>query len=214
MERIRQHTLASHQDSKSIEGIHDSNNIAEICLKPHEENETTEAEGENPRLIMVKEMATIRTLQQKSRLRKSDSQALDISPAESTAMSPTESQQAWSHYLTKNDSIVTEIFGGQLQSSIECQTCHHKSFCFDPFLDLSLPLGAGSSKCTVENCLEAFTGPSFLLFLSQTLTVAPEFLEGENAYFCEKCNKKQTCVKRFNISKCPRILVILLPFPF
>jgi hypothetical protein len=153
---------------KPTGGIQTSNNVT--LETPHKPQETemveTPAEGENPKLIIVKEMATIRTLQQKSRLRKSDSlQNLDNSPAESesTKPSPSESQQAWRHYLAKNDSIITEVFGGQLQSSIECLTCHHKSFCFDPFLDLSLPLGTGLSKCTVESCLESFSG-SFLIF--------------------------------------------------
>lgn len=174
VERIRQHTLTSQHDSKQnqVEVIKDSNTTIETPLKIYEDNETAEVEEQkNPKLILVKDMATIRTLQLKSKLRKSDSlQTLDHSSTDLTVNSPPESQQAWRLYLTKNDSIVTEIFGGQLQSSIECLTCHHQSFCFDPFLDLSLPLGAGSSKCTVENCLESFTGLSCNFFPSHTLS--------------------------------------------
>lgn len=33
---------------------------------------------------------------------------------------------AWRSYLKSNDSIITDIFGGQLQSTIECLTCHHR----------------------------------------------------------------------------------------
>ena len=83
-----------------------------------------------------------------------------------------ESDKAWENYLQRNNSIITDLFGGQLQSSIECLTCHHRSLCFDPFLDLSVPIvssvsGAGSikerlsresSKCTLSACLEEFAG--------------------------------------------------------
>ena len=37
-----------------------------------------------------------------------------------------EADVAWSKYLKMNDSVVTDIFAGQLQSTIECLTCHHK----------------------------------------------------------------------------------------
>lgn len=84
-----------------------------------------------------------------------------------------ESEKAWTAYLAKNDSIITDIFGGQLQSSIECLTCHHRSLCFDPFLDLSIPIvssgqeGSDSRwrgrdrepvKCSLHACLEEFSG--------------------------------------------------------
>ena len=37
-----------------------------------------------------------------------------------------ESRKAWNQYLKMNDSIITDIFGGQLQSTITCLTCHNK----------------------------------------------------------------------------------------
>ena len=33
---------------------------------------------------------------------------------------------AWSKYLKLNDSVITDLFAGQLQSTIECATCHHR----------------------------------------------------------------------------------------
>ena len=36
-------------------------------------------------------------------------------------------------------SIITDLFCGQLQSTVSCSTCGHVSYCFDPFCDLSLP---------------------------------------------------------------------------
>ena len=83
---------------------------------------------------------------------------------------------AWQQYLDFNDSIVTDIFAGQLQSTIECLTCANKSYCYDPFLDLSIPIKVdqhtngskgilknfrfGSSgvsgKCSLEECIDMF----------------------------------------------------------
>ena len=97
-----------------------------------------------------------------------------------TVVDPTaEAAKAWHSYLRKNDSVITDLFAGQMQSVIECQTCHHRSMCFDPFLDLSLPLpkaaeaaapvggrlsfrrvqgASADTKCTLEECLSKFTG--------------------------------------------------------
>eukprot|EP01031_Cornospumella_fuschlensis_P027371 gene27371-33060_t len=57
--------------------------------------------------------------------------------------------------------------------------------------------GAGSGdagRCTLEKCLAKFT--------------AEELLEGENAYYCEKCKKKQVGRKQLMIYKYPKVLVI------
>ena len=129
-------------------------------------------------------VATVRSLQQrgKGRVVDGDSQAVLRSPrpapGETCCMTQThvetaakESVRAWKAYLRSNDSIITDIFGGQLQSSVECLTCHHRSLCFDPFLDLSIPIVGGESggggaerrgrepaKCTLQACMEEFSG--------------------------------------------------------
>lgn len=101
-------------------------------------------------------------------------------PAAITAPPPTphsESATAWKRYLKLNDSVITDIFAGQLQSTIECLTCHHRSSTYDPFLDLAVPIHketesggtrgfmsamknvAGvDNKSTLEKCLIKFTG--------------------------------------------------------
>ena len=110
-----------------------------------------------------------------------------------------------------------------------------RSFAFDPFLDLSVPIptntspaleesespdsrsGATTSKwrkklnaatgrrsgnpeypksCSLEDCIAKFT--------------ADEILEGDNMYTCEKCKKRQRCVRKLSIYKCPEILVDVL----
>jgi hypothetical protein len=35
-------------------------------------------------------------------------------------------QQAWESHLNANDSIITDLFAGQLQSTIQCLQCNHR----------------------------------------------------------------------------------------
>ncbi|KAJ8972102.1 hypothetical protein NQ314_000328 [Rhamnusium bicolor] len=48
--------------------------------------------------------------------------------------------EAWQQHLTRDHSIITDLFYGQLKSKVTCQTCGHESVRFDPFNLLSLPL--------------------------------------------------------------------------
>jgi hypothetical protein len=50
----------------------------------------------------------------------------NVPGADPTALAAREARIAWDKYLKLNDSIVTDIFAGQLQSTIECLTCHHR----------------------------------------------------------------------------------------
>jgi hypothetical protein len=164
------------------------------------------------------DMATFRHLQQMSLGRGHHPDAM----SEKLEQVIKESSLSWNNYLKKNDSIITDIFGGQLQSTIECLTCHHRSHCFDPFLDLSVPIEVHPSStsaavpdkhtalrnklggrkhvrepssCSLEDCFASYS--------------ATEMLEGDNAYNCEKCKSKQKSSKRLAIFKYPQILVSL-----
>jgi hypothetical protein len=44
-------------------------------------------------------------------------------PVEGEKVAVAESKKAWQSYLNLNDSVVTDVFAGQLQSTIECLTC-------------------------------------------------------------------------------------------
>eukprot|EP00960_Hanusia_phi_P034107 750859-Hanusia_phi.AAC.1 len=62
----------------------------------------------------------------------------------------------WENYLARNNSHITDIFCGQLRSRVVCATCKkvrgwrsgkstaevdgQESNCYDPFMDLSLPI--------------------------------------------------------------------------
>ncbi|CAN0035997.1 unnamed protein product, partial [Hapterophycus canaliculatus] len=57
-----------------------------------------------------------------------------------------QADRAWALHLTRNDSEITSMFCGQLQSRISCLSCGNVSFCFDPFFDLSVPLPNTSNR--------------------------------------------------------------------
>eukprot|EP00762_Andalucia_godoyi_P006760 ANDGO_00954.mRNA.1 putative ubiquitin carboxyl-terminal hydrolase 16 len=108
-------------------------------------------------------------------------------------------------------SIVRDVFGGKLLSSVTCCNCQHASHTVDDFLDISLSIpsssGAGRSKSwfsfsssssvTLQSCLDSF--------------FAMDTLEGKNAYKCEKCKSPQKALKRFSLlAPLPNILMIHL----
>ncbi|WAR02243.1 UBP32-like protein [Mya arenaria] len=52
----------------------------------------------------------------------------------------TVAQEAWENHLLRNQSVIVDLFHGQLKSQVRCQACGHVSVRFDPFNYLSLPL--------------------------------------------------------------------------
>lgn len=48
--------------------------------------------------------------------------------------------KAWSVYKQRNDSIIVDLFQGQLKSHLKCPNCHSDTVVFDPFVSLSLPV--------------------------------------------------------------------------
>ncbi len=63
--------------------------------------------------------------------------------------------KAWQGYMKLNDSVVTDLFGGMLQSTLECQTCKNKSHSFEPFLDISISIPRAESKTLLQKTLHA-----------------------------------------------------------
>lgn len=84
----------------------------------------------------------------------------DPVPVTTTTAVPTpldcaaQADKSWQDYVRKNDSIITDIFAGQLQSTVECLFCNHKSYTFDPFLDLSVPVPSASKRIDHTTGLE------------------------------------------------------------
>ncbi|CAI2348330.1 unnamed protein product [Caenorhabditis sp. 36 PRJEB53466] len=49
--------------------------------------------------------------------------------------------RSWKEYEEQNDSLVTQLFTGQLRSRLICRSCQGSSSVFEPFTSLSLPIG-------------------------------------------------------------------------
>ncbi|CDS39749.1 ubiquitin specific protease 41 [Echinococcus multilocularis] len=99
----------------------------------------------------------------------------------------------WQRYKRIDDSIIADLFLGQLMSTLECMSCGHKSTTFDPFWDLSLPIPRGS-EVDIHNCFDLFT--------------SNEILDGAEQPTCSGCKRRQPCRKSFSIQRFPKILVI------
>jgi len=94
---------------------------------------------------------------------------------------------------TQQKNTIKKHFGGVFANQIIGKDCPHTSTRKEPFLALNLQV---KNKRTLQQCLESF--------------VNGEMLQGSNAYFCEKCDKKITALKRTCIKKLPRHLICVL----
>ncbi|XP_048582551.1 ubiquitin carboxyl-terminal hydrolase 32-like isoform X2 [Nematostella vectensis] len=54
-------------------------------------------------------------------------------------------QEAWDNHIKRNQSIIVDLFQGQLKSQVRCVECGYVSARFDPFTFLSLPLPMDNS---------------------------------------------------------------------
>ncbi|KAL1117737.1 hypothetical protein AAG570_004052 [Ranatra chinensis] len=106
-------------------------------------------------------------------------------------------------------SIVTSIFGGTLQSEVQCLNCGTESKKLDPFLDLSLDIpdscisqrksketGENIPPCNILDCLTSF--------------IEVEELAETELYHCNHCKSKQRSTKRFWIRRLPNVLCLHL----
>ncbi|XP_050077231.1 ubiquitin carboxyl-terminal hydrolase 3-like [Anopheles maculipalpis] len=122
-----------------------------------------------------------------------------------------------SHLQAKGrNSIVTNVFGGVLQSEVRCLICGMESKKHDPFLDLSLDIpekfyskehvadggasggvdaaNGGAPVCDISDCLSSFT--------------EVEELAETELYYCNSCKCKQKSTKRFWIRRLPNVLCL------
>jgi len=94
---------------------------------------------------------------------------------------------------TKKEKTIKKHFGGIYANQLLCKDCPHSRGLEEPFLAVNLQV---KNKKSLEKCLENF--------------VEGEMLQGDNAYNCEKCDKKVTTLKRVCIKRLPRYLIFVL----
>lgn len=54
-------------------------------------------------------------------------------------------EDTWKMHLLRNDSVITDLFVGLYESTLECPECKNVSITFDPYNDLTLPLPVEST---------------------------------------------------------------------
>ena len=99
----------------------------------------------------------------------------------------------------KDDSIMTDLFEGQLMSCVTCLSCGFKSATFDNFMDLSIEIPRKAIKylgsISLQDCLKTF-------FSKETMR--------DCGYKCSKCKKEVSIEKEMSIYRLPRLLTIHL----
>lgn len=131
----------------------------------------------------------------------------------------------WSRHVAMNSSFVAHTFCGQFMNEVECLCCQHRTLCFDPFYDLSLPIPKEPS--TISTILQRThirndvsynkntefdhrLGSSFTLEDCLSCFTKKEVLDGVNKIHCERCKTAQRSTRRLMIARFPRVLVIHL----
>ncbi|WAQ98006.1 UBP3-like protein [Mya arenaria] len=104
--------------------------------------------------------------------------------------------------------IVSAIFGGLLQSEVNCLICGVESKKHDPFLDLSLDIPVQYHNVKTTKGKENMDLP--VCHLSECLThfTEVEELEETELYMCTGCKKKQRSTKKFWIRRLPNVLCL------
>lgn len=120
----------------------------------------------------------------------SDIQTVPIKPYSSLEDLST-SEKAWIDYLKGMESYISNLFYGQIKSTVKCVRCRMESATYESFSNLSLELPQNANRCHLNNCLEMY-------------------FNGENirGWSCPQCKSNQEAIKKLAISRLPSILVI------
>ena len=94
---------------------------------------------------------------------------------------------------TSQARLVKDMFKLTLANEIICKDCPHRSETKEEAISVILSV---KNKKSIYESLNAY--------------VQSDTLEGENAYYCERCDKKVAAYKRQNIKTLPNVLIIIL----
>lgn len=100
---------------------------------------------------------------------------------------------------TKQADLISNLYEGKMIDYVKCLECETEKSREDTFLDIPLPVkpfGSNVAYESIEEGLKAF--------------VQPETLDGNNQYYCEKCDKKCDAHKGLKFKKFPYILTLHL----
>jgi ubiquitin carboxyl-terminal hydrolase 9/24 len=93
----------------------------------------------------------------------------------------------------KEEKVIKNLFQGVFANEFICKGCPHYSEREELFLNICLQV---KNKHSIKESLESF--------------IEGSMLDGENAYYCEKCEKKIPTLMRCCIKRMPNILILVL----
>uniref|UniRef100_A0ACD5UIM0 Uncharacterized protein n=1 Tax=Avena sativa TaxID=4498 RepID=A0ACD5UIM0_AVESA len=95
---------------------------------------------------------------------------------------------------TQETTVIQHIFGGRLQSQVQCTACGVVSNRYENMMDLTVEIHGDAES--LEECLDQFT--------------AVEWLDGDNKYKCDGCSDYVKARKHLTVHQAPNILTITL----
>ena len=98
---------------------------------------------------------------------------------------------AWNDFESNNRSFIISLFWGQLKSTLRCACCGNQSVRFEVFSHLSVPMPAGSSQCSLHECIRLFMADDTI-----------------SDWTCPKCKSSAAATKRLDIWRLPPVLII------
>ena len=101
----------------------------------------------------------------------------------------------WIAYYQNKNSVIVDLFGGQLRTEIRCVKCQHVFSCYDPIMILDLPI-VSAQNVDLYQCLKQM--------------VVVEQLGLDNLYLCGKCQTRTQALQQRTLWKLPPILIIKL----
>ncbi|CAD8183871.1 unnamed protein product [Paramecium octaurelia] len=105
-----------------------------------------------------------------------------------------DAEEEWKKYLSRNQSIIVDLFQGQMLDTLSCLTCKSSRYCFEPFMYLSVPVL--NRECELQECIEEF--------------LKKETLKGDEGWNCTNCKSRRDSNKKIDLWSMPNILIIHL----
>jgi ubiquitin C-terminal hydrolase len=103
----------------------------------------------------------------------------------------------WKYIKDRNDSVIYDVFGGQLMSEVTCKVCGRISRAYDAFLDLQVPIPqTNGASVDISECFSTWC--------------SAETLEGDEMVTCEGCEKRTPGTKSMHLYRLPTVLVVHL----
>jgi ubiquitin carboxyl-terminal hydrolase 8 len=99
----------------------------------------------------------------------------------------------WGRYTHREQSYLTQLFGGQHASRLRCTTCHFTSTTYEAFYSISVEIPR-SGTASIEDCLQSYC--------------AEERLSGDEVWKCPRCNREREATKQITITRAPQFLVV------